>query len=346
MSAVKIIELVKTFNNTEILKHINLDIKQGEFITLLGKSGCGKSTTLKLIAGLTTPDSGDILFDNKSVLNLKTQDREAVIVFQDYSLFPHMNVFENIEFGLKMKKIDRKVRKNKVNELMNLVKLQGFEKKYPNELSGGQKQRVAIARTLAVNPKILLLDEPFSSLDINLKNEMRDFILNLQKKLKITTILVTHDKEEALMMSDKIAVMINGEIAQFDIPKNLYEKPNSKEVANIFGQRNYIRGRIKNGVYISDILNLELKCNEENIENIENIELMISKEDIEIHSNSYEIGISGNILKKVYSGDITYYDVNIKNTVMKLSSRNSMYEVGENVKLSIVPKNTIYFSEN
>lgn len=346
MSAVKIIELVKTFNNTEILKHINLDIKQGEFITLLGKSGCGKSTTLKLIAGLTTPDSGDILFDNKSVLNLKTQDREAVIVFQDYSLFPHMNVFENIEFGLKMKKIDKKVRKNKVNELMNLVKLQGFEKKYPNELSGGQKQRVAIARTLAVNPKILLLDEPFSSLDINLKNEMREFILNLQKKLKITTILVTHDKEEALMMSDKIAVMINGKIAQFDIPKNLYEKPNSKEVANIFGQRNYIRGRIKNGVYISDILNLELKCNEENIENIENIELMISKEDIEIHSNIYEIGISGNILKKVYSGDITYYDVNIKNTVMKLSSRNSMYEVGENVKLSIVPKNTIYFSEN
>lgn len=343
MSAVKIIELVKTFNNTEILKHINLDIKQGEFITLLGKSGCGKSTTLKLIAGLTTPDSGDILFDNKSVLNLKTQDREAVIVFQDYSLFPHMNVFENIEFGLKMKKIDRKVRKNKVNELMNLVKLQGFEKKYPNELSGGQKQRVAIARTLAVNPKILLLDEPFSSLDINLKNEMREFILNLQKKLKITTILVTHDKEEALMMSDKIAVMINGEIAQFDIPKNLYEKPNSKEVANIFGQRNYIRGRIKNGLYISDVLNLELKCNEENIENIK---LMISKEDIEIHSNIYEIGISGNILKKVYSGDITYYDVNIKNTVMKLSSRNSMYEVGENVKLSIVPKNTIYFSEN
>ncbi|MEG2786240.1 MAG: ABC transporter ATP-binding protein [Romboutsia sp.] len=343
MSAVKIIELVKTFNNTEILKHINLDIKQGEFITLLGKSGCGKSTTLKLIAGLTTPDSGDILFDNKSVLNLKTQDREAVIVFQDYSLFPHMNVFENIEFGLKMKKIDKKVRKNKVNELMNLVKLQGFEKKYPNELSGGQKQRVAIARTLAVNPKILLLDEPFSSLDINLKNEMREFILNLQKKLKITTILVTHDKEEALMMSDKIAVMINGKIAQFDIPKNLYEKPNSKEVANIFGQRNYIRGRIKNGLYISDVLNLELKCNEENIENIE---LMISKEDIEIHSNIYEIGIIGNILKKVYSGDITYYDVNIKNTVMKLSSRNSMYEVGENVKLSIVPKNTIYFSEN
>ncbi|MEG2984825.1 MAG: ABC transporter ATP-binding protein [Peptostreptococcaceae bacterium] len=343
MSAVKIIELVKTFNNTEILKHINLDIKQGEFITLLGKSGCGKSTTLKLIAGLTTPDSGDILFDNKSVLNLKTQDREAVIVFQDYSLFPHMNVFENIEFGLKMKKIDRKVRKNKVNELMNLVKLQGFEKKYPNELSGGQKQRVAIARTLAVNPKILLLDEPFSSLDINLKNEMREFILNLQKKLKITTILVTHDKEEALMMSDKIAVMINGKIAQFDIPKNLYEKPNSKEVANIFGQRNYIRGRIKNGLYISDVLNLELKCNEENIENIK---LMISKEDIEIHSNIYEIGISGNILKKVYSGDITYYDVNIKNTVMKVSSRNSMYEVGENVKLSIVPKNTIYFSEN
>lgn len=343
MSSVKIVELVKSFNDKEILKGINLDINQGEFITLLGKSGCGKSTTLKLIAGLINPDGGDILFDDKSVLNLKTQYREAVIVFQDYSLFPHMNVFENIEFGLKMKKIDKKHRKNKVDELMNLVKLKGFEKKYPNELSGGQKQRVAIARTLAVNPKILLLDEPFSSLDINLKNEMREFILNLQKELKITTILVTHDKEEALMMSDKIAVMINGEIYQFDTPQNLYEKPNSKEVANIFGQRNYITGNIKNGVYVSDIITLDFKNNKSDINNVE---LMISKEDIEIHNNNYKSGISGKVLKKVYAGDLTYYDVDVNNKVMKLSSRNSLYEVHENVKLSIVPKNTIYFSKN
>jgi ABC-type Fe3+/spermidine/putrescine transport system ATPase subunit len=341
MSSVKIVNLTKKFNNLDILKNINLNINQGEFITLLGKSGCGKSTTLKLIAGLINPDSGDILFDEKSVLNIKTQDREAVIVFQDYSLFPHMNAFENIEFGLKIKKIDKNVRKNKVNELINLVKLQGFEKKYPSELSGGQKQRVAIARTLAVNPKILLLDEPFSSLDINLRNEMREFILNLQKRLKITTILVTHDKEEALMMSDKIAVMIDGEIAQFDTPKNLYERPKSKEVANIFGQRNYIKGDIINGIFESKLISIDLGESE----NIQNIEIMISKEDIKIHDFNYKKGLEGKVFKKVYAGDITYYEVYVNNVIMKLSSTNSLYEVGENVKITINPKNVIYFKK-
>ena len=341
MSSVKIVNLTKSFNNIEILKNINIDINQGEFVTLLGKSGCGKSTTLKLIAGLVNPDSGDILFDEKSVLNTKTQNREAVIVFQDYSLFPHMNVFENIEFGLKIKKINKNTRKNKVKELLNLVKLEGFEKKYPSQLSGGQKQRVAIARTLAVNPKILLLDEPFSSLDINLRSEMREFVLNLQKSLNITTILVTHDKEEALMMSDKIAVMINGEIAQFDTPKNLYEKPISKEVANIFGQRNYINGNIIDGIYKSDLISIDLNDNE----NEKNIEFMISKEDINIHNFNHIEGLEAKVLKKVYAGDITYYDVSINDTLIKISSNNSLYEVGEDVKITINPKNVVYFKK-
>lgn len=341
MSSVKIVNLTKSFNNIEILKNINIDINQGEFVTLLGKSGCGKSTTLKLIAGLVNPDSGDILFDEKSVLNTKTQNREAVIVFQDYSLFPHMNVFENIEFGLKIKKINKNTRKNKVKELLNLVKLEGFEKKYPSQLSGGQKQRVAIARTLAVNPKILLLDEPFSSLDINLRSEMREFVLNLQKSLNITTILVTHDKEEALMMSDKIAVMINGEIAQFDTPKNLYEKPISKEVANIFGQRNYINGNIIDGIYKSDLISIDLNNNE----NEKNIEFMISKEDINIHNFNHIEGLEAKVLKKVYAGDITYYDVYINDTLIKISSNNSLYEVGEDVKITINPKNVVYFKK-
>lgn len=341
MSSVKIVNLTKSFNNIEILKNINIDINQGEFVTLLGKSGCGKSTTLKLIAGLINPDSGDILFDEKSVLNTTTQNREAVIVFQDYSLFPHMNVFENIEFGLKIKKVNKNTRKNKVKELLNLVKLEGFEKKYPSQLSGGQKQRVAIARTLAVNPKILLLDEPFSSLDINLRNEMREFVLNLQKSLKITTTLVTHDKEEALMMSDKIAVMINGEIAQFDTPKNLYEKPISKEVANIFGQRNYINGNIIDGIYKSDLINIDLNNNK----NEKNIELMISKEDVNIHNFNHIEGLEAKVLKKIYAGDITYYDVSINDTLIKISSNNSLYEVGETVKITINPKNVVYFKK-
>ena len=208
MSSVKLVNITKSFDEKIVLEDINIDIKDGELVSLLGVSGCGKSTTLQLIAGLINPDSGDIIFNDKSVLNIPTGKRDAVIVFQDYLLFPHMSVYENIEFGLKMKNINKKIRKDKVKELIKLVKLNGYENKYPSELSGGQKQRVAIARTLAINPKVLLLDEPFSNLDINLRNEMREFVLNLQKKLNITTILVTHDKEEALIMSDKIAVMV------------------------------------------------------------------------------------------------------------------------------------------
>jgi len=212
MSSVKLVNITKSFDEKIVLQDINIDIKDGELVSLLGVSGCGKSTTLQLIAGLINPDSGDIIFNDKSVLNTPTGKRDAVIVFQDYLLFPHMSVYENIEFGLKMKNINKKIRKDKVKELIKLVKLNGYENKYPSELSGGQKQRVAIARTLAINPKVLLLDEPFSNLDINLRNEMREFVLNLQKKLNITTILVTHDKEEALIMSDKIAVMVKSSL--------------------------------------------------------------------------------------------------------------------------------------
>ena len=339
MASVEIINLVKRFNNIEVLKNINLKINEGELVTLLGKSGCGKSTILKLIAGLMNPDTGDILFDEKSVLKLKTQDRNAVIVFQDYSLFPHMNVFENIEFGLKINKVDKKVRKNKVLELINLVKLKGLENKYPSELSGGQQQRVAIARAISINPKILLLDEPFSSLDINLRNEMRKFILKIQKDLGITTILVTHDKEEALMMSDKIAVMINGEIVQVDTPKNLYEKPVSKEIANLLGERNFVFGDIKNGIFKSNFFDIDLNINE----NIDNIELMISKEDISIYDIKYQEGIEGTIENKIYAGDRTYYFININGKLLNVSSNKNFYKIGETIKIKIELRDIVYF---
>lgn len=339
MASVKIVNLIKKFNNVEVLKNINLEINEGELITLLGKSGCGKSTILKLIAGLENPDSGDILFDGESILKLKTQDRNAVIVFQDYSLFPHMNVFENIEFGLKVNKIDKKIRKNRVLELINLVKLKGLENKYPSELSGGQQQRVAIARAISLKPKILLLDEPFSSLDINLRNEMREFILKMQKALGITTILVTHDKEEALMMSDKIAVMINGKIVQFDTPKNIYEKPNSKDIANSLGERNFIIGNIEKGIFKADEFNINLNIKE----SIKNIELMIPKEDIYVCDFKSNHGIDGIIEKKIYVGDITYYDINVRGKILKVSSSKGFYKIGETVKLNIDLKNIVYF---
>ncbi|MCC0647676.1 ABC transporter ATP-binding protein [Clostridioides sp. ZZV15-6598] len=341
MSSVKLINLCKSFNKIKVLNNMNLDIKEGEIVSLLGPSACGKSTTLKLIAGILHPDCGDILLNNESVLDIPIGKRDTVIVFQDYLLFPHMTLYENIEFGLKMKKINKNIRKSKVSELINLVKLKGYENKYPNELSGGQQQRVAIARSLAINPKVLLLDEPFSNLDINLRNEMREFVLGLQKHLKITTILVTHDKEEALMMSDRIAVMLNGEVKQFGTPDNLYENPKSKEVANIFGEKNYLIGNIRNGEFVNDIISIKLD-KYKNM-NIDNIELMIPKESIILKTINNDVRREGTILRKRYAGDKIYYDVDINGTVLKASSNNNLYEINEKVDVFIEQRKILFF---
>lgn len=339
MSSVKLVNITKSFDEKIVLENINIDIKDGELVSLLGVSGCGKSTTLQLIAGLINPDSGDIIFNDKSVLNIPTGKREAVIVFQDYLLFPHMSVYENIEFGLKMKNINKKTRKDKVNELLKLVKLSGYENKYPSELSGGQKQRVAIARTLAINPKVLLLDEPFSNLDINLRNEMREFVLNLQKKLYITTILVTHDKEEALIMSDKIAVMVDGKIEQFDKPTTLYQNPKTKSVANIFGERNYIKGKIENEVFKSNILYIDAK----GYNDLDIVEAMIPKECIKLYSANYNDGVNGYIQRKQYAGDKTFYDININGEVLKCTSISNEYNQGDDIKICIDRDNIVFF---
>ncbi|WP_303007096.1 ABC transporter ATP-binding protein [Romboutsia ilealis] len=339
MSSVKLVNITKSFDEKIVLENINIDIKDGELVSLLGVSGCGKSTTLQLIAGLINPDSGDIIFNDKSVLNIPTGKREAVIVFQDYLLFPHMSVYENIEFGLKMKNINKKTRKDKVNELIKLVKLNGYENKYPSELSGGQKQRVAIARTLAINPKVLLLDEPFSNLDINLRNEMREFVLNLQKKLYITTILVTHDKEEALIMSDKIAVMVDGKIEQFDKPTTLYQNPKTKSVANIFGERNYIKGKIENEVFKSNILYIDAK----GYNDLDTVEAMIPKECIKLYSANYNDGVNGYIQRKQYAGDKTFYDININGEVLKCTSISNEYNQGDDIKICIDRDNIVFF---
>lgn len=345
MSCVKLINITKKFNNKKILNNINLDIREGEIISLLGKSGCGKSTTLKLIAGLITPDGGDILFNDESVLNLSTDKRDAVIVFQDYLLFPHMTVFENIEFGLKMRKVDKKIRREKVEELLKLVKLDGYENKYPHELSGGQNQRVAIARTLAVNPKILLLDEPFSNLDINLRNEMREFVLELQKRLGITTILVTHDKEEALMMSDRIAIMIDGEIKQFDKPQVLYNNPANKDVAHIFGERNFLKGKIINNTFINNIIELNINTDTEYKIN-DNVEIMIPIENIIISPINDNDKVYGTIMKKRYAGAKTYYHINVKGEVLKAVSKQDNFNIYEKVSVSIKEKNIVLLQNN
>lgn len=339
MSSVNLVNLTKYFGDKKILDNINLQVNDGEIISLLGLSGCGKSTTLKLIAGLLKPDNGDILFNGESALDIPTEKRDAVIVFQDYLLFPHMNVYENIEFGMKMRKVKKSIRQKRVLDLLELVRLEEYKNSYPSELSGGQRQRVAIARALAVNPRILLLDEPFSNLDINLRGEMRDFVLSIQKKTGITTILVTHDKEEALMMSDKVAVMVGGQIKQFDTPNNLYERPNSKEVANIFGERNYIRGTLQNGLFKSELINFKSNIKED----LGSVEVMISKEDLELKPVDSDEGVEGKILKKRYAGEKTYYNIKIKDSILKATCDNNLYNENDLIKVSFSPKNEVYF---
>ncbi len=237
--------LKKSFTPGEyVLQGINLKIEQGEFVTLLGASGCGKTTTLRIIAGLEQPDSGSVWLEGKDVTNLEPNERDVNTVFQNYALFPHMNVTDNIGYGLKIRKAPKSEIKKKVKEMLELVQLEGFEKRRPAELSGGQKQRVAIARALANNPRVLLLDEPLGALDLQLRRAMQLELKRLQKKLGITFIYITHDQEEAINMSDRIVVMNQGRFEQIGTPDEIYNHPKTSYVATFVGNANILKGEL------------------------------------------------------------------------------------------------------
>lgn len=236
-------EIKKSFTEGEaVLDNISLEISKGEFITLLGSSGCGKTTTLRIIAGLEQPDAGSVWLDGREVTGLEPNQRNVNTVFQNYALFPHMNVAENIGYGLKLKKVPKSEIKKKVSQMLELVQLEGYEKRKPSELSGGQKQRVAIARALVNNPKVLLLDEPLGALDLQLRRAMQIELKHLQKKLGITFIYITHDQEEAINMSDRIAVMKDGRIEQIGTPDEIYNHPKTSYVATFVGNANILHG--------------------------------------------------------------------------------------------------------
>ena len=236
-------EIKKSFTEGEaVLDNISLEISKGEFITLLGSSGCGKTTTLRIIAGLEQPDAGSVWLDGREVTGLEPNQRDVNTVFQNYALFPHMNVGENIGYGLKLKKVPKSEIKKKVSQMLELVQREGYEKRKPSELSGGQKQRVAIARALVNNPKVLLLDEPLGALDLQLRRAMQIELKHLQKKLGITFIYITHDQEEAINMSDRIAVMRDGRIEQIGTPDEIYNHPKTSYVATFVGNANILHG--------------------------------------------------------------------------------------------------------
>lgn len=241
-------------SGNKILKSINLTVQEGDFVSLLGASGCGKSTLLKTIAGIIPQSGGSVLLGGKCADRLPAHKRGTVIVFQDFRLFPHMNAAENISFPMKMRGVSKREYSRAASELLTKVQLEGFEKRMPHEMSGGQIQRVALARALAARPNVLLLDEPFSSLDVNLRKDMRSLVLKLHREFKITTVLVTHDRHEALTMSNKIALMMDGRVLQYDTPENMFNSPENRQVAEYFGEAAYLDGVVENCVFKSEIV--------------------------------------------------------------------------------------------
>ncbi len=254
MTTVNLTNLTKTYPDSGFsVEDFNLEIPSGKITALLGPSGSGKSTLLKLIAGLLTPDNGDLTFDDVSVVGIPAEQRGAVMAFQNNLVFPWLSVGENVAFGLKMRGISKAKRQQQAKEMLNLVQLAGFENRKPSELSGGQQQRISLARALVTQPKVLLLDEPLSNLDAHLREEMRALIQSLQQQFEITTVVVTHDQEEAVILADQIALLFDGKLHQYGEPSDFYQRPTSRRVAEFFGGVNFIDGYATSNKFITDV---------------------------------------------------------------------------------------------
>lgn len=303
--------VTKKFDDFTAVDNINLNVKHGEFLTLLGPSGCGKTTSLRMIAGFEHASEGQVMINGEDVCKVEPYHREVNTVFQSYALFPHMNIFDNIAFGLKIKKVNKEEIKTRVEKVLNLVQLEGYGKRSVKQLSGGQQQRVAIARAIVNNPKILLLDEPLGALDLKLRKQMQLELKNLQKSLGITFIYVTHDQEEALTMSDRIVVMNKGKIEQIGTPYEIYESPVSEFVADFIGETNVVKGKIisnQDGKAQVEIGNQMFPTpSGSRFQNNGDIKLAIRPEKIYISSEKPAdiFSLKGKLIEKIYVGTTT-----------------------------------------
>jgi len=322
------------FDDEVILDNISLDIHDKEFVTLLGPSGCGKTTTLRIIGGFVSQDSGEVYFEGNDITSLPPHKRMVNTIFQKYALFPHLNVYENIAFGLRLKKWPEKKIKQKVNEMLSLVNLKGFNKRNINQLSGGQQQRVAIARALANEPRVLLLDEPLGALDLKLRKDMQIELKNIQQKAGITFIYVTHDQEEALSMSDTIVVMDSGVIQQIGTPLDIYNEPKNAFVADFIGESNILDGIMLEN-YKAKFSGHIFACLDKGFEVNEPVDVVIRPEDVDIVPTEKGM-ISGVVTSIVFKG--VHYEIIVDIQGFKwMIQTTDFYPVGSVIGLEIEP---------
>jgi ABC-type Fe3+/spermidine/putrescine transport system ATPase subunit len=348
MPGVRLEGLTKRFGRTVAIEDINLDIRDGEIMTFLGPSGCGKTTTLRCIAGLLMPDEGDVYLGNERVTTLPAEKRKLGLVFQNYALWPHMTVFQNLSFGLELRKVSKSEIRRKIDDSLALVRLTGLQDRYPKQLSGGQQQRVALARALVLEPRLLLLDEPLSNLDAQLREEMRFELRELQRKLDITSVYVTHDQAEALVLSDRIAILQDGKLVQVGSPSEIYSRPGNKFVAGFVGLTSFIEGQVVQGDGPAGYL---LVRTEDGIEIRvcvaprppgQAVTLAIRPEHIQMQSQppaaeAAQVNVlQGTVQRSAYLGDVVDYRVQVGEWLLRVhTGTDAVLAAGDSVYLTV-----------
>ncbi|CCQ92568.1 polyamine transporter subunit; ATP-binding component of ABC superfamily [[Clostridium] ultunense Esp] len=326
----------KEYGGIKVLDNINLYIRKNEFLTLLGPSGCGKTTTLRIIGGFEQPTEGKVIFEGKDITTLPPYERQINTVFQKYALFPHMNVFDNIAFGLKIKKIAKDEIRGRVKEMLRLVNLKGFENRSIDSLSGGQQQRVAIARALVNEPKVLLLDEPLGALDLKLRKDMQTELKNMQKRIGITFIYVTHDQEEALTMSDTIVVMDKGIIQQIGTPVDIYNEPKNAFVAKFIGESNIVNGIMLED-FVVEFAGGTFKCVDRGFNKMEEVDVVIRPEDLEIAPLEESL-LKGTVTSVTFKG--VHYEMMVKDgNIDWMVHSTIMKPIGTEIGMNVLPDN-------
>ena len=350
---VSIKSVQKWFGDNEVLKNITFDIYKGEFLSFLGPSGCGKTTCLRILAGFEEPDKGEVWIDGENMIGIPPNKRDLSMVFQDYSLFPHMSVFENVAFGLKERKEKKIVIQEKVKDALELIQLPGFEERNPNELSGGQKQRVAIARSLVLNPKLLLLDEPLGALDLKLRKQMQTELKALQNKLQLTFVYVTHDQEEALTMSGRIIVLDQGMIRQIGSPFEIYNRPRNRFVADFIGETTFLKGKVERIISSKAIVNmngLKTTIKAENLTPNQKVILSLRPQNVKIKNEacSLENKFKGVITKHLYKGATVDYYIKLENDqeiVAVAQAKKNLIPPGEFIQIGWDENDLVVISE-